>query len=80
MHLVTPCRLSPKVMPSLTLPQLQIFAFGEVPDGFAVMGALLIVTTNVVVTVSKYRRAAAANEASVDVIVTSTPKQGHVQD
>jgi hypothetical protein len=35
----------------------QILAFGVIPDAYAVLGAALIVCTNIVVTVAKYRRA-----------------------
>ena len=39
---------------------LQIFAFGEVPDSLAILGASIIVATNVAATVAKYRDVANA--------------------
>lgn len=42
---------------------LQIVVFGELPDWLSVLGASLIATTNVVVTVAKYRAAASASAA-----------------
>jgi len=48
---------------------MQVFAFNEIPDIFSIAGALLILSTNVAVAVSKYRAAKAETKGRDRVLL-----------